>query len=252
MSACAVGTVKSVGKGTVCDEMLSQLKEVASSLLKRQGVVFSASAKLPGSLQKEGLQEEAMESASSDAKKKDLEQMRSALEENTSVVKELLAAHSRATTLVQELNSEVKDTKWQLQEMQEADERGRASINEKLKEFHRNVEDLQEQLKEAMDDFFEHVTETGGKATKQRRRRSERRTHRGREEKGGGSNREGRRGKKEEDQGDQPEDQGTSKGEGDGRIRVPARLHAGMEGVLRRWSDLQVAPRDSREDLDRP
>ena len=72
-----------------------------------------------------------MESASSDAKKKDLEQMRSALEENTSVVKELLAAHSRATTLVQELNSEVKDTKWQLQEMQEADERGRASINEK-------------------------------------------------------------------------------------------------------------------------
>eukprot|EP00439_Symbiodinium_sp_Y106_P080610 s2805_g19.t1 len=74
-----------------------------------------------------------MESASSDAKKKDLEQIRSALEENSSVVNELMAAHSRTTTLVQELNSEVKDTKWQLQEMQEADERGRASINEKLK-----------------------------------------------------------------------------------------------------------------------
>ena len=168
MSACAVGTVKSVGKGTVCEEMLSQLKEVASSLLERQGVVFPGSAKLPGSLQRKNLKEpEAMESASSGAKKKDLEQMRSALEENTSVVKELLAAHSRTTTLVQELNSEVKDTKWQLQEMQEADERGRASIHEKLKEFHRNVEDLQEQFKEAMDDFCEHVNETGEKATEE-------------------------------------------------------------------------------------
>ena len=50
MSACAVGTVQSVGKGTVCEEMLSQLKEVASSLLERQGVVFPGSTKLPGSL----------------------------------------------------------------------------------------------------------------------------------------------------------------------------------------------------------
>ena len=133
MSAFLVGTVKSVGKGTVCDEMFSQLREVVSSLLKRRGVVFSGSTKLPGSLQNEELQEKAMESASSDTKKKDLEQIRSALEENSSVVNELMAAHSRTTTLVQELNSEVKDTKWQLQEMQEADERGRASINEKLK-----------------------------------------------------------------------------------------------------------------------
>ena len=55
MSACAVGTVKSVGKGTMCDEMLSQLKEVASSLLERRGVVFSeGSTVLPQrSLQKE-------------------------------------------------------------------------------------------------------------------------------------------------------------------------------------------------------
>ena len=44
MSACAVGTVKSVGEGTVCDGMLSQLKEVASSLLERQGVVFQKEA----------------------------------------------------------------------------------------------------------------------------------------------------------------------------------------------------------------
>ena len=88
MSACAVGTVKSVGKGTACDEMLSQLKEVASSLLERQGVVFSGSTKLPGSLQQEGPPGlEAMESASaSDTKKKDLQQLRSALEENATTV----------------------------------------------------------------------------------------------------------------------------------------------------------------------
>ena len=72
MSACAVGTVKSVGKGTMCDEMLSQLKEVASSLLERRGVVFSeGSTVLPQrSLQKESLPgTAAMESASaSDAR----------------------------------------------------------------------------------------------------------------------------------------------------------------------------------------
>ena len=62
------------------------------------------------------------------------------------------------------------------------------------------------------------------------------------------------RGEKEEDQGDQPQDQGASKGEGkgDGRIRVPARLHEGVEGVLRRWSDLQAALRDQGKDLGRP
>ena len=74
--------------------------------------------------------------------------------------------------------------------------------------------------------------------------RSKRRTHRGR----------AGRGEKEEDQGDQPQDQGASKGEGkgDGRIRVPARLHEGVEGVLRRWSDLQAALRDQGKDLGRP
>ena len=92
MSACAVGTVKSVGKGTMCDEMLSQLKEVASSLLERRGVVFSeGSTVLPQrSLQKESLPgTAAMESASaSDARslkdqKKEMEQLREALKENT-------------------------------------------------------------------------------------------------------------------------------------------------------------------------
>ena len=69
---------------------------------------------------------------------------------------------------------EVKEAKGQLQEMQEDNDRGRggyyqfvytlqdrgrASIQDKLKEFHRNVEDLQEQFKEAMEDFFEDVND---------------------------------------------------------------------------------------------
>ena len=95
-----------------------------------------------------------------------MEQLRDALKENTSQMKEFLSAHSR-TTAVQELSVEVKDAKWQLQEMQEDNVTERTSIHDKLKEFHRNVEDFQEQFKEAMEDFFEHVNETGEKATKE-------------------------------------------------------------------------------------
>eukprot|EP00439_Symbiodinium_sp_Y106_P001784 s1132_g1.t1 len=68
-------------------------------------------------------------------------------------------AHSKTTAVVRELSVEVKEAKGQLQEMQEDNDRGRASIQDKLKEFHRNVEDLQEQFKEAMEDFFEDVND---------------------------------------------------------------------------------------------
>ena len=108
-----------------------------------------------------------MESASaSDARslkdqKKEMETLREALKENTAQMKELLSAHSKTTTVVHELSVEVKEAKWQLQEMQEDSDRGRASIQDKLKEFHSAVEDLEEQFKEAMEDFFDHVNETG-------------------------------------------------------------------------------------------
>ena len=182
MSACAVGTVMSEATGTMCVEMLSQLKEVASSLLERSGVVFpQGSTVLPqGTLQQDSLSgTAAMESASaSDAssvkdQKKEMEKLRDALKENTEQMKALLSAHSKTTTVVQELSLEVKEAKWQLQEMQEDNDRGRASIQDKLKEFRSTVEDLQEQLKEAMEDFLDHVNEEG--ECRRRRRRAGRR-----------------------------------------------------------------------------
>ena len=114
-----------------------------------------------------------MESASaSDAssvkdQKKEMEKLRDALKENTEQMKALLSAHSKTTTVVQELSLEVKEAKWQLQEMQEDNDRGRASIQDKLKEFRSTVEDLQEQFKEAMEDFLDHGSEEGEKATEE-------------------------------------------------------------------------------------
>ena len=98
-SACALGTVMSEAAGTTCVEMLSQLNEVASSLLERQGVVSSKGSTNPqASLQKERPPgTEAMERASaSDARslkdqKKEMEQLRDALKGNTAQMKELLS-----------------------------------------------------------------------------------------------------------------------------------------------------------------
>ena len=95
MSACALGS-ESMCEGTYA-EMLSQLKELTSSLLSRQGL----------DLEDLGTMSEAASSSKSiKEQREEMTKVREALERNTEQMSFLLSSHSKLNATVQEMSSE--------------------------------------------------------------------------------------------------------------------------------------------------
>ena len=163
MSACALGS-ESMCEGTYA-EMLSQLKELTSSLLPRQGL----------DLEDLGTMSEAASSSKSiKEQREEMTKVREALERNTEQMSLLLSSHSKLNATVQEMSSETKSLRWTVQELQEDTERQRNTTEIRLNEFAGVVDNLSEKFAEVVEDLCEQRNAEGNLATEAEKEQDER------------------------------------------------------------------------------
>ena len=168
-SACAlgtcVGTVMSEEREPMHSEMLSQLKELTSSLLSRQGL----------DLEDLGTMSEAASSSKSiKEQREEMTKVREALERNTEQMSLLLSSHSKLNATVQEMSSETKSLRWTVQELQEDTERQRNTTEIRLNEFAGVVDNLSEKFAEVVEDLCEQRNAEGSLATEEEKEQDER------------------------------------------------------------------------------
>ena len=163
MSACALGS-ESMCEGTYA-EMLSQLKELTSSLLSRQGL----------DLEDLGTMSEAASSSKSiKEQREEMTKVREALERNTEQMSLLLSSHSKLNATVQEMSSETKSLRWTVQELQEDTERQRNATEIRLSELAGVVDNLSEKFAEVVEDLCEQRNAEGNLATEEEKEQDER------------------------------------------------------------------------------
>ena len=162
-SACALGS-ESMCEGTYA-EMLSQLKELTSSLLSRQGL----------DLEDLGTMSEAASSSKSvQEQREEMTKVREALERNTEQMSLLLSSHSNLNATTKEMSSEMKSLRWTVQELQEDTERQRNTTEIRLNEFAGVVDNLSEKFAEVVEDLCEQRNAEGNLATEEEKEQDER------------------------------------------------------------------------------